>query len=290
MVGAPTLTSPMPNAYGRTSVLPPSKETPISVSTLLPSALDKIQEFLVRGERRQAYHYALDERLWAHAMIIASSVDKEAWKEVVNEFLKTELGVHEAAPTLHTKGPTLPQANGREWLRATYSVFSGQGPAAGTCHFINLEVNSSSAVQELVPMNLLSRAATSLQASAPILSHIPSASPSFPSTAPITQIPAESLSKWPEMVASIVSGSLNPEYSAMLSALGDCLASHHLVEGAHAWCVEFVLSFQSTFDSTSQLSTFPSDLDDGWPGWAWYSFGVVGFAKSAHQSSIFQRP
>jgi len=127
----------MPNAY--------AKETPISVSTLLPSALDKIQEFLVRGERRQAYHYALDERLWAHAMIIASSVDKEAWKEVVNEFLKAELGVHETLqrPTLHLngKGVTSQQTNGREWLRVAYSMFSGQGPTASTWYLTNLGVD-----------------------------------------------------------------------------------------------------------------------------------------------------
>lgn len=123
----------------------PVKETPISVSTLLPSALDKIQEFLVRGERRQAYHYALDERLWAHAMIIASSVDKEAWKEVVDEFLKAELGVRETVqrttPHLHAKGVTAQQTNGREWLRVSYSVFSGQGPTAGMCHPTNFGVD-----------------------------------------------------------------------------------------------------------------------------------------------------
>ncbi|KAH0830581.1 Sec23-binding domain of Sec16-domain-containing protein [Lanmaoa asiatica] len=222
-LAAPALTSPMPNAYSTTSTLLPAKETPISVSTLLPSALDKIQEFLVRGERRQAYHYALDEKLWAHAMIIASSVDKEAWKEVVNEFLKAELGVHEspqcATPHVHGKVAASQQTNGREWLRVTYSVFSGQGP---------------SAVQELVPMNLLSRAATGLQVLAPMLPHITPVSPNFSSTAAATHIPVESLSKWPEIAASVVSSPLNPEYSATLSALGDYLLSHHLVEGAHA--------------------------------------------------------
>lgn len=143
-LAAPALTSSMPNAYGTSSMLLPAKETPISVSTLLPSALDKIQEFIVRGDRRQAYHYALDERLWAHAMIIASSVDKEAWKEVVNEFLKAELGVHEnlrrVTPHAHGKGATPQQTNGREWLRVTYSVFSGQGPSAGMWHLANLRV------------------------------------------------------------------------------------------------------------------------------------------------------
>lgn len=96
-------------------------------------------------------------------------------------------------------------------------------------------------------MNLLSRTVTGLQVPAPMLSHITPTSPNFPSTAAVPQIPVESLSKWPEIAASIVSSPLNPEYSATLSTLGDCLASHDLVEGAHVWYIELVLSFRSHF-------------------------------------------
>lgn len=114
-----------------------SSEAPLAVSTLRPSALAKIQEFLLRGERRQAYHYALDEKLWAHAMVIASSIDKDAWKEVVNEFLRTDLGVKDdsSRPSPFSKGNEVspPATNGREWLRVAYSLYSGQGPAAGKC-------------------------------------------------------------------------------------------------------------------------------------------------------------
>jgi hypothetical protein len=113
-----------------------SNEIPISVSTLRPSTLDNIQDFLLRGERRQAYHYALDQKLWAHAMVIASSIDKEAWQEVVNEFVRTELGrkldvVHNSA---FGHGPAGDSSitNGRESLRIAYSMFSGQGAASGT--------------------------------------------------------------------------------------------------------------------------------------------------------------
>ena len=102
-----------------------SQETPIAVSTLYPSTVDKIQEFLLRGERQKAYHFALDEKLWAHAMVIASSIDKEAWKEVVNEFVKTELG------GLGRNADTASKPDGRESLRVAYSMFSGQGAAAG---------------------------------------------------------------------------------------------------------------------------------------------------------------
>jgi hypothetical protein len=114
-----------------------SNEAPISVTTLRPSALNTIQDFLLRGERRQAYHFALDEKLWAHAMVISSSIDKDAWKEVVNEFLKSELGTSAAASVLMTQNSgSQTSANGRESLRVAYSLFSGQGAAAGKCFYL----------------------------------------------------------------------------------------------------------------------------------------------------------
>jgi hypothetical protein len=92
-------------------------DTVISTVTVRASALEKIQEHLLRGDRKAAYHFALDERLWAHAMVIAGSIDRDAWKEVVNEFVRAELGA--------------PGAVGREGLKVAYSLFSGQGAASG---------------------------------------------------------------------------------------------------------------------------------------------------------------
>ena len=124
------------DGFGALGSLAPN-ETPVSVTTLKPSALEKIQEFLVRGERKQACHYALDEKLWAHAMVIASSTDRDAWQEVVKEFIRAELGSQEAGddkprPTGPRRGslPT-PTSNGRESLRVAYSLFAGQGAASG---------------------------------------------------------------------------------------------------------------------------------------------------------------
>lgn len=118
------------NSYGSLGV--GADVAPISVTTLRIAALDKIEEFLLRGERRQACHYALDEKLWAHAMVIASSIDKETWKEVVGEFIRAELGVKgETSFTLPGRTDVL-TSNGREGLRVAYSLFSGQGAAAGT--------------------------------------------------------------------------------------------------------------------------------------------------------------
>lgn len=78
------------------------------------SALDHIQELLLRGERKLAYRYALDQRLWAHALVIASSIDKESWKEACHEFTKTELKSLE----------------GKEALKVAYGLFAGDGPGA----------------------------------------------------------------------------------------------------------------------------------------------------------------
>jgi hypothetical protein len=116
---------------------PASNEAPVSVTTLKPSALEKIQEFLIRGERRQACNYALDEKLWAHAMVIASSIDRDAWQDVAKEFIRAELGSKDVKDDRSRPNdsrrdslPT-PTADGREGLRAAYSLFAGQGAASG---------------------------------------------------------------------------------------------------------------------------------------------------------------
>jgi hypothetical protein len=106
----------------------------LSVQTVKASALDRIQELLTQGERTAAYRYALDERLWAHAMIIASSIDKEAWKEVTNEFIRSELnaqGVVDA--TGSGRRDTMASSTGREPLKVAYSLYSGQGAASSAC-------------------------------------------------------------------------------------------------------------------------------------------------------------
>lgn len=97
------------------------------MNTLRATNLDRIQELLIRGERQAAYQYAADEKLWAHAMVIASSIGKEAWKNIVSEFVRTELT---SAPTI--AGLPKPSAlDGREPLKVAYSLFAGQGAAAG---------------------------------------------------------------------------------------------------------------------------------------------------------------
>ena len=64
----------------------------------------------------------MDENLWAHALIIASCVNKDLWKEVVTGFVKHEMSAQ--------KGDAF-ESNGRESLRVLYSLFAGQGHNAG---------------------------------------------------------------------------------------------------------------------------------------------------------------
>jgi hypothetical protein len=111
------------------------------VHSVMPSSMDKLQAFLLRGERRRAYGYALDEKLWAHALLISSSVDKEAFKEVASEFIRSELGAHpQSSHQTSLNGVThdLSVSNGREPLRVAYSLFSGQGAAAGKSSVLSL--------------------------------------------------------------------------------------------------------------------------------------------------------
>ncbi|EJD06041.1 uncharacterized protein FOMMEDRAFT_139329 [Fomitiporia mediterranea MF3/22] len=189
-----------------------STEKPLAEYAVRSSALEVLQDFLLRGEKRKAYHYALDERMWAHAMVISSSIDKEAFKEVVSEFVRTELGV---------KAGTRPDAhvtNGYESLRLAYSLYSGQ---------------SSSAVQHLVPTKSL-QAGPSLTIQPPTpMNHMTPLSPNFPSPSQATNIPHEILSQWQEYAVMLFSGQMGVESSSALTTLGDYLLSNDWVEAAH---------------------------------------------------------
>uniref|UniRef100_D8PSY6 Protein transport protein sec16 n=1 Tax=Schizophyllum commune (strain H4-8 / FGSC 9210) TaxID=578458 RepID=D8PSY6_SCHCM len=190
-----------------------SSEAPLSVVSLRKSTLDKIQDFLRKGERRAAYNLALDEKLWAHAMVIASSLDKEAWQEVVNEFLKGELGV-KGSDDLSAK-PAV--SNGYESLRVAYRLYSGQGPAS---------------VQEMVPPNLLAQAAvTGLP---PPSNGATPMAPNFSLPAGSSHICEEALAKWADTLAMMYSSNMSPDVSAAITAFGDQLQLNGWVEAAHA--------------------------------------------------------
>jgi COPII coat assembly protein SEC16 len=74
-----------------------------------------------------------------------------------------------------------------------------------------------------------------LQVPTPAISHISPMSPNFPSPSITANIPIESLAKWPETAAVMVSSPMVPDTSAALTALGDYMVSNGWVEAAHAW-------------------------------------------------------
>jgi len=86
-------------------------------------------------------------------------------------------------------------------------------------------------VQELATPNLLQRGFGRLLP--------PSITPRTPNFAPIqppsSSVPLESLAKWAEIAAMVISSPMTTETSAALTALGDQLLANDWVEAAHAW-------------------------------------------------------
>ncbi|KAG8901134.1 hypothetical protein FRB99_005550, partial [Tulasnella sp. 403] len=230
----------------------------VATYTVRSGALDKIQDYLLRGEKRIAYRHALDERLWAHAMLIASSLDKEAWKEVVTEFIRTELGVD---PSRVAADPV----NGREALRVTYGMFAGLGYGS---------------VQELLPPKPLTRSSGAanpmLIAPSPMTIPSPALGSAIPQPTKLAftgDAPVAILAKWQETAAAILSNATNGDAVAM-TALGDFLMTNKWVDAAHVcYLLSPHTSLLGGFGSTAakvvlvgsenpqNRSTFHTDVD-----------------------------
>ncbi|KAI0780829.1 Sec23-binding domain of Sec16-domain-containing protein [Trametes elegans] len=197
--------------YGLGSALPNTQDHTIATTVVRSSHLDKIQALLAKGDRRGACHYAADEKLWPHALIIASSIDKDTWKEVVTEWIRAELA----------KGGGQGQGESterREALRVAYSLFCGNGAAS---------------VQELVAPSSLIQHPQTLQIPQPPQMSITPLTPSFPAVQPLN-IAQEVLADWAKTAAMMLSNPMTTDASSALTALGDQLSVHQWVEAAHA--------------------------------------------------------
>ncbi|EIW59984.1 uncharacterized protein TRAVEDRAFT_45241 [Trametes versicolor FP-101664 SS1] len=206
--------------YGLASALPNTQDYTVATTTVRSSQLDKIQGLLARGDRRGACHYAADEKLWPHALLIASSIDKDTWKEVVTEWVRAEL----ANGLGHTQGDP---SEGREALRVAYSLYGGNGAAS---------------VQELVAPSSLIQHPPTLQIPQPPQLSITPMTPSFP-VVQVLNVPQEVLANWAKTAAMMLSNPLTPDTSSALTALGDQLSAHQWVEAAH---VCYMLSPQTS--------------------------------------------
>jgi hypothetical protein len=79
-----------------------------------PAQLSTLSDMLASGDKREAVEYAATHGLWSHALIIASSLGPDLWKETVNRFIKEEVN-----------------GNGVACLTASYALFAGPDSATG---------------------------------------------------------------------------------------------------------------------------------------------------------------
>ncbi|KAI9042314.1 COPII coat assembly protein SEC16 [Aspergillus affinis] len=80
---------------------------PDSVDT---QSLESLRSCLLMGDREKAVWTAVDHRLWGHAMIVASTLDRSVWKQVAQEFVRREV----RSATSNT-----------EPIAALYEIFAG---------------------------------------------------------------------------------------------------------------------------------------------------------------------
>ncbi|RIB01260.1 Sec23-binding domain of Sec16-domain-containing protein [Gigaspora rosea] len=237
-------TVPADSNFDSTQSLPESSAPSSVTYSISPKAIDKLQELLLKGDRVAAINHAMNNNLWTHALIIASCVNKDLWKEVVNGFIRHELG----SPLSDTS-----QSNGRECLRVLYSLLAGNGP---------------NSVKQFLPhstlLNRVTQPATTTQF--PLITSVspispitnvaqlnPSANLPYGPVVPLNplyssatcDIPIESLEKWRETLAIILANRSQGDNQAM-TALGDMLKEFGWINSAH---VCYILSPQSSTQS-----------------------------------------
>jgi len=84
-----------------------SHSVPGSVSV---EAIEELRKILLNGEREKAVWHAVDNRLWAHAMLLSSTLDKGIWKQVSQEFVRQGIKTF---------------GENTESLAALYQIFAG---------------------------------------------------------------------------------------------------------------------------------------------------------------------
>ena len=90
-------------------ISPHSTSRTISDSTNRDS-MENLRKLLLHGEREKAVWHAVDNRLWAHAMLLSSTLDQSIWKQVSQEFVRQEVKTY---------------GTNTESLAALYQIFAG---------------------------------------------------------------------------------------------------------------------------------------------------------------------
>ncbi|KAK9687777.1 hypothetical protein K7432_014656 [Basidiobolus ranarum] len=177
-----------------------------------PGALDSLQELLLKGDRSVATKFAMDNRLWAHALIIGSCVGKETWQQVVQKFTQEEL--------------TSSNDSNRESMTVMYNLFAGLGKDA-IKDFVPESINAtqpSMFVPAVLPEPLTPKATSQLSQNS---------------------VSIEKLTKWRETIAMILANR-TPGDTLALTSFGDLLRSQGWIYAAH---ICYLLSPQSSVHS-----------------------------------------
>lgn len=95
--------------------------------------LSKIEHLLLNGDRKGAVDFAVQEDLWAHALIISSCVDKELWQQVIKNFVDREMN---CTPEMRQQRNFNNIAGNNQALRVMYSLFSGAGGIASKFYIV----------------------------------------------------------------------------------------------------------------------------------------------------------
>ena len=63
----------------------------IATYNLTTDFLRSMKSLLMQGDRQNAIRKAIDQKMWGHALLIASSVNQIVWRETVEQFIRSEL-------------------------------------------------------------------------------------------------------------------------------------------------------------------------------------------------------
>lgn len=148
--------------------------------------------------------YAVQEDLWAHALIISSCVNKDLWMEVVHGYVEREL----STPAPGAMQTTKAVHGDRQGLRVLYALFAGQG---------------AKAIDEFVLSNQ--------QGFNRLGSNAASFNPAHPPS-----YEEEQLVHWQDTLALVLANRTPRDFEA-ITALGDILRDNDFNEAAHIWYV-----------------------------------------------------
>ncbi|KAG4304984.1 hypothetical protein PORY_001659 [Pneumocystis oryctolagi] len=65
----------------------------ISSCTVTQDYLEQIKLHLLNGSKNNALQFCLDKKLWSHALLISSSMDRGTWNYVAKEFISSEINI-----------------------------------------------------------------------------------------------------------------------------------------------------------------------------------------------------